>query len=97
MGCRMSHTIGGPDGGNGLPVVNWSRQYGDPRIAHFIGIHALQVLPVLAWYKFKDLTITLLFGLLYAVLAVFTLVQALNGKPLFAQKRSVTPNPAPSY
>lgn len=97
MGSRMSHTIGGPDGGNGLPVVNWSRQYGDPRIAHFIGMHALQVLPILSWYILKDTRLTLLFGLLYATLAVFTLVQALNGRPLFAQRRPVTTNPGPYY
>ena len=90
---RMSHTIGGPDGGDGLPVVNWSRHYGDPRIAHFIGMHALQVLPILAWYVLKDLKLTFLFGLFYAALAVFTLVQALNGKPLFAQNRPGTTSP----
>ena len=93
MGGRMSHTIGGPDGGNGLPIVNWSRQYGDPRVAHFIGMHALQVLPIVAWYLLKDLKITLLFGALYAALAVFTLVQALNGRPLFAQNRLERTNP----
>ena len=83
MGSRMTHTIGGPDGGAGLPIVNWSRQYGDPRIAHFIGMHALQVLPILAWYFLKDLKLTLLAGVLYGGLAIFTLIQALNEKPLF--------------
>jgi hypothetical protein len=94
MGARMSHTIGGADGGTGLPIVNWSTRFGDPRIAHFIGMHALQVLPILSWYVLKDLRLTLLFGLLYTALAVFTLVQALNGKPLFAQNRLGTTEPA---
>jgi hypothetical protein len=83
MGSRMTHTIGGPDGGPGLPVLNWSYQYGDPRIAHFIGMHALQVLPILAFYLLKDVKWTITAGLLYGALAVFTLVQALNGRPLF--------------
>ena len=83
MGSRMTHTIGGPDGGPGLPILNWSYQYGDPRIAHFIGMHALQVLPILAFHVLKDVKLTFWGAVLYAVLAVFTLVQALQGKPLF--------------
>lgn len=94
MGSRMTHTIGGPDGGAGLPIVNWSTRFGDPRIAHFIGMHALQVLPLLSWYVLKDRRLTLLFGVLYAALSVFTLIQALNGRPLFAKNKSGTTNPA---
>ena len=84
MGSRMSHTIGGPDGGPGLPVVNWSTRYGDPRIAHFIGMHALQVLPILSWFLLKDTKAVLLAAMLYGLLAVFTLVQALQGRAIFS-------------
>lgn len=81
MGARLAHTVGGADGGPGLPVVNWSTRHGDLRVAHFFGMHALQLLPLLGFYVVRDSKVMITIGCCYALLVVFLFVQAISGKP----------------
>lgn len=87
---QMAHNVGVPDGGEGLPWINWSTIAGDLRIAHFFGLHGIQIIPLFAWVltnKWKASTmkkngVVILFGLLYASWIAFTFYQAKQGMPL---------------
>jgi uncharacterized membrane protein YhaH (DUF805 family) len=48
-----SHTVGAPDGGPGLPGVGWSSSHGDLRVPHFLGLHGLQIIPLLYWLRVR--------------------------------------------
>jgi hypothetical protein len=82
MASHLAHTVGAPDGGAGLPVVNWSKQYGDLRIAHFVGVHALQLLPLFGFYIAKQNRSVQLFSAVYFIFTSLLFIQAIMCVPL---------------
>lgn len=91
MGSRLNHSVGALNDNSNLFVIGWSKTVGDLRISHFIGMHALQLLPVLSYYLLKNTKWTIGVSILYGLLALTTLIQALQGKPLFKQRNSLPP------
>jgi len=82
MASALRHTVGGDDGGKGLPVVNWSRRHGDLRIAHFLGMHTLQLFPLFGFFIARSNKTVIVFASIYAALVMAILVEALMGLPL---------------
>jgi len=93
MLARGSHTVGASDGGTGLPFLNWSTIAGDLRIAHFIAIHAIQIIPLFAYVlsqmspvptvKQRRFAIAIL-AIAVSLAVGATFVQAAMGMPLLA-------------
>lgn len=90
MISQMAHNVGVVDGGEGLPLVNWSTVAGDLRIAHFFGLHGIQIIPLFAMVLSKkwktsirnQVIVTIIFGLLYAAWITYMFYQAKQGLPL---------------
>ena len=83
MASMLRHTVGAEDGGEGLPIVNWSRQHGDLRVAHFLGMHTLQLFPLFGYYLSKNKSSMIAFAAVYLTLTITIFVRALSGLPLF--------------
>jgi hypothetical protein len=83
-GVLGSHSIGGPDGGSYLPLTGWSTVHGDLRIGHFVGMHAVQILPLLIFFAGRWANARLAWVLSGGYLGMTLLVtwQALRGQPL---------------
>jgi hypothetical protein len=89
-----AHSVGVADGGSGLPFVGWSTEGGDIRPAHFVGLHALQLIPLLGIFvnrrfrqRLSDGRRTALIaigGLGYLGFVLLLLWQALRAQPLIA-------------
>ena len=87
-----AHSVGVADGGPGVPVLGWSTVGGDLRVAHFVGLHALQILPFLGWLLTRRKSVFALLaandrlalvwtgGLGYLGLVVLLTWQALRGQ-----------------
>lgn len=81
MGARGGHLVGAPDDAPGIRILNWSRQFGDLRIAHFLGMHALQLIPLLAWYAIRNVKGVVVMAILYLCFCMFSTWTALQGRP----------------
>lgn len=90
MISQMAHNVGVADGGAGLPLVNWSTVAGDLRVAHFFGLHGIQIIPLFAFVlskkwnavNSKHIIAVTIFALLYASWIGYTFYQAKQGMPL---------------
>jgi len=93
MVLHGGHTVGANDGLRGLPVVNWSLDHGDLRIAHFFALHALQAFPLLGWLLSRtsmpvkpQLALTCIGAALYLGAVWVLFHQAMAGRPLLSAR-----------
>lgn len=78
------HWVGGTaSDASGLPIFHWSTTGGDLRVAHFVGLHAMQAIPLAAWLWPYPRTVWIA-ALAITLLTLAVFLQALYGLPLLA-------------
>ncbi|MBI3394571.1 MAG: hypothetical protein HY042_01930 [Spirochaetia bacterium] len=84
------HSIGAPQDGPGLVLFGWSLTGGDLRISHFVGLHAMQLIPLFALLamhiRLSEVGQTIIvraFTWSYGIVVLVLLVQALRGIPFY--------------
>lgn len=85
MAQHPGHSIGTPVTGARLPVMGWSREVGDLRVAHFLATHALHALPPIGWLvqgRPQGRAMIWAGAAAYTALVLATFLQALAGYPL---------------
>ena len=87
MGSKLNHSVGALNDNSNLFIIGWSKTVGDLRVSHFIGMHALQVLPILSYYVLKNTKLTFGLSIIYGMLAIMTLIQALKGRPFIKTRK----------
>ena len=90
LGGQPGHWAGGvASDADGLPFFGWSRTGGDLRVAHFIGLHAIQILPLTAWALSacygaeRCWTMVKITAILMVAITGLAFTQAWSGLPLF--------------
>lgn len=88
MTVSGAHSVGGLDGGPGLPGTGWSTEHGDLRVPHFLGLHAIQALVVIGLIVRRRLSVdrgvrvVQTAAVCYVALVAVFLWQALRGESL---------------
>jgi hypothetical protein len=86
---QPGHWVGGTaSDANALPIVKWSLDGGDLRVAHFFGLHAMQILPLVGLALHRTVASAAnavrawwVLATIYAAFTGFTFWQAVSGRP----------------
>lgn len=88
MSAQSNHWVGGvaSDAGGSF-FFGWSRTGGDLRVAHFLGLHAMQGIPLIGWLASryvpaKTRSIVIASTVVWTVATLGVLAQAMMGRPL---------------
>jgi hypothetical protein len=86
MSSMPGHHIGTPVTHAAVPILGWSREVGDLRVAHFFATHALHVIPVVGLLSLPlapttGRSLVLAASAAFCALVAFAMWQAFQGQP----------------